>query len=169
MKTVATFQVEPSDFPISEYLADLGFKPKIDWDDGSGDSDGTIVPVGGGDYEIVGSHTYEKRAIHYPVTVTTPVGDVYTTAQVDDQILKASPVQGISASEGGSFLGDVATFEDSDLGTTYPTDYKATIDWGDGSTSTGLISQSSAHTFIVEGATRSRRKVRCRSPSPWRT
>ncbi len=55
----------------------------------------------------------------------------------------------ISATEGGSFSGAVATFSDPDAAAT-ASEYTATIDWGDGSTSTGTISGSGG-SFVVSG------------------
>ncbi len=52
-----------------------------------------------------------------------------------------------NATEGTPFSGTVASFTDTDTGTasdptTNPTDYSATINWGDGSTSAGTIAYS---------------------------
>jgi hypothetical protein len=47
--------------------------------------------------------------------------------------------------EGTQFTGVVAAFTDTDTSTA--TDYTATIDWGDGTTSAGVIASSSAHGF----------------------
>jgi hypothetical protein len=64
----------------------------------------------------------------------------------------------ISAVEGNAFTGLVATFHATDTSTAAG-DYSASIDWGDGSTSTGSISGGSGtftvngtHTFADEGS-----------------
>ena len=61
----------------------------------------------------------------------------------------------ISATEGTSFSGKVATFFDPDPKST-AAEYSATIDWGDGSSSPGTISQTgtsaSGNSFEVDGA-----------------
>lgn len=67
-----------------------------------------------------------------------------------------------SATEGQSFAGTVANFHDPDPKST-PAEYNATIDWGDGSSSAGLIKQTGispkgndfavigTHTYTEEG------------------
>ncbi|HEV2378139.1 MAG TPA: hypothetical protein VGS19_38990 [Streptosporangiaceae bacterium] len=59
----------------------------------------------------------------------------------------------VSATEGMSFSGNVATFTDSDASD--PADSasndSATIDWGDGNTSTGTVSQTGPGQFSVSG------------------
>jgi len=72
-------------------------------------------------------------------------------------VLDAAPV-GVSASEGVSFAGPVATFTDSD--TVQPaSNFTATIDWGDGSATAGTVSGSAGsftlagtHTYADEGS-----------------
>ncbi|MGH7193200.1 MAG: NF038129 family PEP-CTERM protein, partial [Candidatus Saccharimonadales bacterium] len=60
------------------------------------------------------------------------------------------------AAEGVAFSGAVAAFTDTDVSTA--ADYTATIDWGDGTTSPGVITTSNgdflvsgAHTYVEEG------------------
>jgi hypothetical protein len=55
-----------------------------------------------------------------------------------------------SATEGASFSGTVATFTDPDPNSTAG-EYSATIDWGDGSSSAGVISGSTGGPFTVSG------------------
>jgi hypothetical protein len=64
----------------------------------------------------------------------------------------------LTATEGAQLTGIVATFSDADPNTT-PTQYTASIDWGDGSVSSGSISAGSSgfdvtgtHTYAEEGA-----------------
>jgi hypothetical protein len=58
--------------------------------------------------------------------------------------------QAVTATEGQSFSGTVATFTDPDTNAT-ASEYSATIDWGDGNTSTGTISGSGG-SFSVSGS-----------------
>ncbi len=61
--------------------------------------------------------------------------------------------QSLSGEEGQSITGMIAGFEDSDLAL-LPSDFTATIDWGDGSVTTGVISpdsQSQTGGFGVSG------------------
>ena len=64
----------------------------------------------------------------------------------------------VSGSEGAQLSGSLATFADADDQPV--SDYSATIDWGDGSTSSGVVSQtgpgqyaiSGSHTYIESGS-----------------
>ena len=56
-----------------------------------------------------------------------------------------------SATEGSSFAGHVATFSDADPNASL-SDYTATIDWGDGQTSTADIAQATTGGFLVSGS-----------------
>jgi hypothetical protein len=56
----------------------------------------------------------------------------------------------IAATEGAAFSGTVATFTDPDPNSTAG-EYSATIDWGDGSSSAGVISGSTGGPFTVSG------------------
>ncbi len=57
----------------------------------------------------------------------------------------------MSATAGVQFSGNVATFTDADPAGT-PSDYTATIDWGDGSTSAGTIGAAPSGGFAVGGS-----------------
>jgi hypothetical protein len=74
-----------------------------------------------------------------------------------DQPITASGTT-VSATEGASFSGTVATFNDPDTKAT-ASEYEATIEWGDGSKSTGTVSGSGGsfavsgeHTYADEGS-----------------
>ncbi len=72
-------------------------------------------------------------------------------ATAGDQPITATGAN-ISAVEGQAFSGTVATFNDSDPNST-SAEYAATIDWGDGSsTSAGVISRSMGGPFMVGGS-----------------
>jgi len=58
--------------------------------------------------------------------------------------------QDVSATEGASFTGTVATFTDPDPNST-ASEYAATIDWGDSSSSAGTISGPTGGPFTVSG------------------
>ncbi len=131
----------------------------IDWGDGSS-SAGTIVPSGG-KFLVTGNHTYaEESATDHPgsnpyaVTVTisheaAPPTTVHSTATVSDPAVIATAVP-VTAVEGQAFSGKpVATFTDPG-GAEGVGDYSATIDWGDGTTSTGTITPGGG-TFTVSG------------------
>src|SRR5206468_12733947 len=74
---------------------------------------------------------------------------VTSEVMVSDAALTASG-DSISATEGASFAGQVATFSDADRNGAL-SDYTAMITWGDGQSSTGTISLGAGGTFAVSG------------------
>jgi hypothetical protein len=124
-------------------------------------SDGTPV-----DHVIVsGSNPWSLRFAdsggfceHTTTTLNSFQGcNFCVTLTITDQAITASGTT-ISASEGKSFTGTVATFNDGDTSAA-AADYAATISWGDGSSSAGTITGSAGqftvsgtHTYAEEGA-----------------
>ncbi|HEY1591106.1 MAG TPA: hypothetical protein VGF81_04890 [Solirubrobacteraceae bacterium] len=147
---VATFTDPDTSATASEYSA------TIDWGDGT-TSTGTISGSGGS-FTVAGSHTYAEEGSY---TIKTTITDVdfasntataSSTATVADAALHATGttitrVQG--AVEGHSMTPVVATFTDADPAGTV-SDYTATINWGDGSTTAGKIA-ASGKAFSVSG------------------
>jgi len=129
----------------------------INWGDGSssaGSYDGTNVN---------GTHTYaEEGSYSGTVTFTCATGALATdpfSATVNDASLTASSssFNTFNASATQPFSGTVAAFTDADPGGTV-SDYAATIDWGDGTTSAGTVSAvtggfavSGTHTYTTKG------------------
>ncbi|HEU5425017.1 MAG TPA: hypothetical protein VFU72_15860, partial [Nitrolancea sp.] len=132
------------------------------WGDGS-ISAGTIQGDGGS-FVVLGTHTYAEEHDGYntKVSITDTGGQQATvigTANVADAPLSATPVA-VSATEGASFSGSAATFTDADPNGTL-TDYSATIDWGDQTSTTagditknadGSYTVSGGHTYVEEGS-----------------
>jgi hypothetical protein len=142
---VATF-TNSAGGPTSNYAA------SIDWGDGSPTTAGTIT-LSGSTFTVSGSHRYGEegaRSLHVRVALnggnTTMAG---TPIVVTDQapVVSALP---ITSQEGSPFTGGVATFTDPG-GAETAGNYTASIDWGDGSTSSGMITLSSS-TFTVSGS-----------------
>jgi len=147
--TLATFTDPNGALALSAYSA------TIDWGDGGGTTSGTISgPDATGVFTVVGSHDYAEENLqgnHVTVTVhrtgaldALPVTD---TVVVEDAPLSATalPLHG----QPGNTLSNVAvaTFSDADPAGTVG-DYTATIDWGDGTTSTGTVAAQGAG-FVV--------------------
>jgi RHS repeat-associated protein len=132
---VAGFSAPDDTVRASDYTA------LVDWGDGS-TSVGTVVADRGatGVFTVDASHTYAEEG-SYPVRVTVEdrSGDTSSasgTATVSDQYLGVSPVA-VAATAGRPFEGTVATFTegfDDPAG-----DFRATIDWGDGTSSPGTV------------------------------
>ena len=155
-QTVATFTDPDNTATAAEYVA------TIDWGDSS-TSTGTITGPTGGPFTVTGTHTYAEEG---PYTIKTTIKDVdnavnsatvNSTADVADAPLTsrcAAPATSLKA-----FSGSTATFTDADPGGT-SSDYTATIDWGDASTSAGAVSPgtgsgpytvSGGHTYATTG------------------
>ncbi len=138
---VATFIDAASTDPLSNYMA------TIDWGDGSPTDNGTIVALGGGQFQVdAPTHTYHSIGLFaIKVTVTdadpaTGIGSAF--AYVKDSVITAMPAgEGpiFGAVEGLPLTATVAAFADTDT-LRMPSDYRAVIDWGDGSPqSVGMI------------------------------
>lgn len=150
-RTVATFTDPDTSAAASEYAA------TIDWGDGS-TSAGTISG-GNGSFTVTGDHTYaEEGSYHLSVTITDVdnTGNAQTvnpSATVADAPLAAS---GLARNSANPVTGVVANFTDADPDGT-ASDYSATIDWGDGTTSAGTIggtgpfTVSGSHTYGTTG------------------
>jgi hypothetical protein len=130
------------------------FTATIDWGDATPVTIGTVVAGSNGAFTVTGGHTYADEGSPNPsVRITrtadnaqiTPSGTV-TVAEHD-----ALTPQGtaIAATVGQSFSGTVGSFTDTDT-SNVASDFNATIDWGDGTTTAGTVSGGSG-TFTVSG------------------
>src|SRR6516162_8333009 len=125
-----------------------GFTATIDWGDGTA-TPGT-VNGSNGNFTVTGSHTYDEGNFTPTVVVVrtadqtqlTVVGGTATVSETD--VLTPTPQQNqppISIIPGQPFGGPVATFTDSNTANV-ASDFTAMIDWGDGTTSTGVVNGS---------------------------
>ncbi|GAA0724007.1 hypothetical protein GCM10009105_36430 [Dokdonella soli] len=153
--TVATFlDPDPSKTASS-------FTSTINWGDGTTTA-GTVAGAAGA-FTLKGQHTYADEG-SFPVgitisevapgTATTSVTATATVAEAD--VLTPAPVT-FAAVVGTSFTGKVATFTDADAANV-ASDFSATVNWGDGTTSAGTISGSAGafqvsatHTYAASG------------------
>lgn len=146
--TVATFTDANPDGAATEYTA------TITWGDGH-TSVGTISGTEAGGFTVSGANTYAEEGSYSLNVVINDVGGSLATAigtaQVADAPLSASGVT-INALYGTALSqAVVATFVD--LGGPEPVaDYSASVNWGDGATSTGLVVANGNGTFSVEGS-----------------
>jgi PKD repeat protein len=136
------------------------FSTTINWGDGSS-SAGTIVPNGSGGFNVVGSHKFtEEGAFAVAVAINDAADDNFTmnaSVSVSDAALSATgvsvnPAQGVTVNN-----ATVATFTDAG-GAEPAANYTANIDWGDGTTSAGVITAagngfnvSGTHTYTAAG------------------
>src|SRR5207245_1730785 len=112
------------------------------------------IANGTGGFDVVGSHTYAEEGTYTVGVTVTDVGgssaSANSTATVADAALTATG-ETVTATEGAGFTGTVASFTDADLNGTL-TDYTASIDWGDGITTSGVVSDNGNGSFGVSGS-----------------
>jgi hypothetical protein len=125
--------------------------PTIEWGDGTA-SAGTVDEANS---TVSGTHTY-ARAGTYDGSVTyyndngPGVHTIAFQAKVADAALSATAVP-VSAAAGAQFTGTVATFTDANP-ESVASDFTATIDWGDGASTTAGTVGSAAGGFTVTGS-----------------
>jgi hypothetical protein len=128
------------------------FTAIIDWGDGT-TNQGSIIGLGGGNFAVTGSHTYTTGGTDtFKVTVSDDAPGTATnfgTATADinfaDQMLLNSATEGTALANSTP----VAAFTDSNGGDT-AVGFTASINWGDGTTTTGSVIGGGG-TFTVEG------------------
>ncbi|HET6878951.1 MAG TPA: PA14 domain-containing protein, partial [Pirellulales bacterium] len=139
-------------------------QPSINWGDGTS-SDGTISgPDVNGIYTVTGTHTYAQGYVDAPLTVTiSDTGGSTAVAtgsiSVADLPLHAGTATATSSTEDLTTSTLTATFSDDNL-LSLTTDFSATINWGDGATSTngyaivggnGSFTLTGSHVFADAG------------------
>lgn len=132
------------------------FTATIDWGDGS-TSTGTVGTVSGsiGAYSVAGSHVYAEEGRHTATVVLaddapgTATGTATDVVVVFDASLTATGTA-VSATAGTEFTGAVANFSDANPSAPL-SDFSASIDWGDGSSSAGNVAANGSGGFIVTG------------------
>jgi hypothetical protein len=153
--TVATF----SDSDTTKTPA--SFTTTINWGD-STTTAGTVTG-GSGSFTLTGQHTYADEGTFSFIATVTETGlggktaSATGTATVNEaDVLSGTPMT-FSAQSGVAFTGAVATFTDSDTANV-PSDFVATINWGDGNTTAGTVSGgggaftvSGTHTYATAG------------------
>ncbi len=137
--------------PLSSYSA------MIDWGTGlpGAVTFGQIVPLGGNNFEVLGTYTYPEENIApnlpYSVTVTIDHNGQLATTVVSHANIADAPLLGVAVPvvsvEGAAFTGTVGFFTDTDPNGMV-SDYTATINWGDGTQSGGTVVASGAG-FLV--------------------
>jgi hypothetical protein len=137
----------------------------IAWGDGA-TTPGTVSGGAGSPFTVSGAHTYADEG---PFTTTVTLSDdapgtATATATGTATVAEADAlfVAGLStgATEGKAFSGAVATLVDNGYPGASPSDFTATITWGDGTTSAGTVEQASfagfevsgSHTYLDEGS-----------------
>jgi len=165
--TVATVKDgDPNDMAVE-------YKATIDWGDMTAPS---VVPLSGpngGPYSVSGTHTYAEEgtytvAVHVTDSDSSNTADATSTANVADAPLTSTCPTPATATAPAStappvstqtFVGSTAKFNDSST-TGTPSDFTATINWGDSTSSGGTIAGgpgivpyavSGSHTYSSTG------------------
>jgi hypothetical protein len=130
-----------------------GFTATIDWGDGTATA-GTIVGSNGV-FSVEGGHTYADEG-NFTVTAdvtrisdATTSSDTQTVVVIDNDFLTAHGTTLLAPAGQALTNAQVATFSDTDP-TAPASDFVATIDWGDGTTTAGTIAGSNG-SFAVNG------------------
>jgi len=133
-------------------LAAGAFTATIDWGDGTATTAGTISGSSGA-FTVSGNHTYAAAGVYtVTTTISGPKGTLTTTstAVVDDAALAGTGIN-VSGTEGATLANvTVASFIDP-AALDAVSGASATIDWGDGGTSTGYV-YASGNTVYVSGS-----------------
>ncbi|MFJ2033968.1 hypothetical protein [Streptosporangium sp. NPDC087985] len=130
----------------------------IDWGDGSKPSVGT-VSGGNGKFSVSGSHVYAEEGT-FQATVSIAAEDGSEASVTSTVVVADAPLAATGAAPALStqeLSGTVATFTDGNR-LADPSDFTATVDWGDGSSSPGTVTGgegnfkvAAAHTYTGTG------------------
>jgi hypothetical protein len=137
--------------PVTASLTEnIYASPTIEWGDGTA-SAGTVDEANS---TVSGTHTYARAGTYYgSVTYDNDGGThkIAFQAKVAAAALSATGVP-VSATAGVQFTGTVATFTDANP-ESLASDFTATIDWGDGaSTTAGTIGSAAGGGFTITGS-----------------
>ena len=129
------------------------FTATINWGDGSTSIE--TVSGGSGGFNILGPHVYNNEGT-YTASITVmnssgPLASTQELLQIQDAPLTAGPHGTFSFTPGVAFSMKLGSFTDQNANGTAP-DFTATINWGDGTASTGTITPDSSGGFDVIGS-----------------
>lgn len=151
--TVATFSHGNGVEPAGDFSA------TVHWGDGS--SSPGEVSLSGGTYQVGGSHVYTATGMFGVNVLIDDTSSGSTTAQSTATITAApvgSTAVAVVAEEAATFTGPVTTFT-QDGGSAPASNFSASIDWGDGASSTGTVTAagggyvvSGSHLYVEDGS-----------------
>jgi hypothetical protein len=131
------------------------YRVLVDWGDNS-TSGGTVAAGPSGGFVVNASHTYAEEGT-YAVTVSVvdlsggSSAATSTTAAVADAPIYVSASAPVYAQEGTAVSGAVAFLDDADFNAPL-SDYTVTINWGDGTTSAGTVTNGAVIGYEVDGS-----------------
>jgi hypothetical protein len=158
--TVAQFAGLPTD--LSAYTA------SIDWGDGNSDRFVPLTAGADGLADLIGSHVYTEPG-NYTITATlqgntngwiqngkidnSPVNPQTSSTAIvtgNHRLPQSGTGENFSIDTGETYSGVIAHYSDVDLNSL--ADYSATIEWGDGSQTTGTITTNAQGGIDVAGS-----------------
>ncbi len=136
-------------------LTASNYASTIAWGDGH-TTIGSIASNGGGGFNVTGTNTYSAAGTQsVMVTITRLIGNQSATATSSAVVVAPSITASgttIVATAGQTFTGTVAAFSDATPGAV-PSDYHASIAWGNGQSSVGTVAANGTGGFNVVGTT----------------
>jgi hypothetical protein len=150
---VATFTDADPNGTLTDYTA------TINWGDGAS-TPGTITlsPTTPGTFVVSGTHQYGPSSVPYQASITIKdVGGATATATTSITVTNTpltpgtGPPTAITAIEGQPFTAQLGTFTDPNPAA-LPSQFAETINWGDNTTSSGVIGKQANGTFTVSGS-----------------
>jgi hypothetical protein len=133
------------------------FSASINWGDGTAVTPGMVAGPTGGPFTVTGTHSYPGEGNFNAVAsiIENDVNSIVATAtdpvSVADAPLTATAVPNIASTKLTLTNMPLATFTDGNPAAT-PSDFSASVNWGDASTSAGVISGPVGGTFTVTGS-----------------
>jgi PKD repeat protein len=129
------------------------FTATIDWGDGSSTT-GTVAAQPGGGFSVQGSHTYALLG-SYPVSLTVLDDGGSTASTTGSAHVADAPLTGGALTVGDGVEGVTASnlsFAFADANPNAVANQTSTIDWGDGTTSSGTVAAASGGGFTASGS-----------------
>jgi hypothetical protein len=149
--TIATFIDGGATDPATNFTA------TIDWGDGTTTAGIVSAGSGLGAYVVSGTHTYtDELSGNFNVSFSEPegggarsaIGNTVTISEADALTMTGSS---FSVKAGRPFSGTVATFTDANPAA-LASDFATTINWGDGTTTSGTVTGPTGGPFTVTGS-----------------
>ena len=121
------------------------FTANVSWGDNTSNSTGTVQVDPQGGFDVLAPHTFAAAGNF--IVQATVMDDGGQTVVLSGTATVTAPTTSLTATEGISFSGTVATLTGSASQV-----MGATIDWGDGTSGPGTITDNGNGTFSVGGA-----------------
>lgn len=163
----AFFLDSNTSFVDANGTVDPGLTATINWGDGSTSAATRIFwpdcgECGNANVEVTGSHVYDAnipadKPYSVTITLTDDGGKSATSGAADtpafaDAALTADANQSLTATATKAFASVVGGFKDVAGAQAKASDFTATINWGDSSSSSGTLSQTASGAFSVSGS-----------------